>query len=315
MKIMNHDDVISIIIPVYNVENYLERCLYTVLTQTYSYLQVILVDDGSTDSSGKLCDEYAKKDSRITVVHKTNGGLSSARNSGLDIASGNYIGFVDSDDWIENDMFESLLKCLKESDAKIARCGINRTEKYEANEAINERVATSYCIMNLAEAASSVWENGFMCNKLFSAELFQNEPYIRFDSNIKYVEDEPVLLDCLTKCGGMVDIADVKYHYFINPNSLTGVEFNLNKISATIGFKHMCEVCDEYIPELSDLFKSKYYSICIGFLLQSKARKSKEHKVALSSELRKNLKEILKLHNMNVKFKIAAIMFSIICGR
>ena len=308
---MKYDDVISVIIPVYNVENYLERCLQTVISQTYSNLQIILVDDGSTDSSGELCDQWAKKDTRITVVHKANGGPSSARNAGLDVATGNYIAFVDSDDWIEKDMFESLLKCMKESNTKIARCGIGRVEEFEVHDAMNAS-SSSYCLMNLVEAASTVWENGFMCNKLFSAELFQNEPCIRFDSNIKYGEDQLVLLDCLVKCGDMADMTDVKYNYFINPNSLTGVEFNLNKITTTIGFKHMCEVCDEHIPVLSDLFKSKYYSVCVGFLLQKKTRKSKEHKAALSSELRKNLKEILKLHNMSVKFKLAAAILSFI---
>lgn len=312
-RVMGKDDVISVIVPVYNVETYIERCLKSILMQTYKNMQVILVDDGSTDSSGVLCDKYAKKDARITVIHKKNGGISSARNAGLNVASGKYIGFVDSDDWIEPDMYQSMVRCMKQTGVKIVRCGVVRNKEYKLNDsALKYQDKVSYNIFGLVESASSVWKNGYMCNKLFAAELFQTEPKVRFNVDIKYVEDQPVLLDCLIRCGGMADIAEGKYHYFINPSSITGTEFNLNKISVIIGFKHMCKVCDEHIPELSDLFKSKYYSVCIGFLLQHKVRKSKIHKEALSAEVRKNLKEVLKLKNMSVKFKIVAIMLSII---
>lgn len=312
-RVVKKDDVISVIVPVYNAEKYIKRCVDSILMQTYENMQVILVDDGSTDTSGALCDMYAKKDFRIMVIHKKNGGLSSARNAGLDIASGKYIGFIDSDDWVEPDMYQSMVRCMEEMKVKIVRCGIVRNREYELNGfALKNHGIESYNILGLVEAANSVWENGFMCNKLFSAELFQAKPRIRFNTDIKYVEDQPILLDCFIRCGEMADITDTKYHYFINPNSLTGTEFNLDKISATIGFKHMCEVCDEYIPELSDSFKAKYYSICIGFLLQRETRKSKQHKKMLAVEVRKNLKEILGLKNMNVKFKIAAIIFSII---
>ena len=96
---MNDQKLISVIVPIYNVERYLEKCVNSILVQTYSNLEIILVDDGSPDNCPQLCDQLAKKDSRIVVVHKKNGGLSSARNAGIDIARGEYIGFVDSDDW------------------------------------------------------------------------------------------------------------------------------------------------------------------------------------------------------------------------
>ena len=96
---------ISVIIPVYNVSQYLHRCVDSVINQTYSDLEIILVDDGSPDDCPIICDEYSKKDARVKVIHKPNGGLSSARNAGLDIATGEYVGFVDSDDWIEEDTF------------------------------------------------------------------------------------------------------------------------------------------------------------------------------------------------------------------
>ena len=103
---------ISVIVPVYNVEQYLERCVDSIINQTYTNLEIILVNDGSTDNSGKLCDELAKKDERIRVIHKENGGLSDARNRGIDEAESDLVGFIDSDDYIDSDMYEVLLKNL-----------------------------------------------------------------------------------------------------------------------------------------------------------------------------------------------------------
>ena len=114
---------ISVIVPVYNVEDYLPRCMDSILTQTYQNLEIILVDDGATDGSGQICNEYAGKDPRIKVIHKKNGGLSSARNAGIDAASGTYFAFVDSDDWIEPDAYEAMLAQMKKHDVKLVCAG------------------------------------------------------------------------------------------------------------------------------------------------------------------------------------------------
>lgn len=126
------EDLISIIVPVYKVENYLSKCLDSMICQTYKNIEIILVDDGSPDNSGKICDDYAKKDSRIKVIHKENGGLSDARNAGLKIATGKYIGFVDSDDYISVEMYEKLYNQAKKEDADIACCNYYRV-KMEKN--------------------------------------------------------------------------------------------------------------------------------------------------------------------------------------
>lgn len=116
---------ISIIVPVYKAEPYLKKCIDSILNQTFKDFELILVDDGSPDRCGEICDEYALKDSRIKIIHKENGGQSSARNVGLDIAQGEYIGFVDSDDWIEPDMYKKLFKVLKNDNVDMAICNIN----------------------------------------------------------------------------------------------------------------------------------------------------------------------------------------------
>ena len=131
---MDTQTLISIIVPVYKVEPYLPRCIDSLLAQTHQALEIILVDDGSPDSCGAICDEYAAKDPRITVIHKENGGLSSARNAGLDIARGEYIGFVDSDDWIEPEMYSHMLSRMKKYDAKLVCAG-----RYDVSEKTMEK--------------------------------------------------------------------------------------------------------------------------------------------------------------------------------
>jgi len=119
---MGETPLISVIVPVYNAEHFLKRCVDSIRSQTYKNFEIILIDDGSTDSSGMLCDNYQALDSRIRVIHKPNGGLSSARNAGLDICSGEYIAFVDSDDYIDSKMYESMLSCLEEENVDICVC-------------------------------------------------------------------------------------------------------------------------------------------------------------------------------------------------
>ena len=122
---MNNNPKISVIVPVYKVEKYLDRCVESIVNQTYKNLEIILVDDGSPDNCPVMCDEWAEKDERIRVIHKENGGLADARNAGMNIATGDYIGFVDSDDWIEPNMYEVLLKNALKYDADISRCGLS----------------------------------------------------------------------------------------------------------------------------------------------------------------------------------------------
>ncbi|GMO37902.1 MAG: hypothetical protein Ta2B_17610 [Termitinemataceae bacterium] len=126
--------VISVIIPVYNVEHYLRRCLDSVLAQTFTDFECILIDDGSPDKSPAICDEYAKKDSRFVVIHQANAGVSAARNAGLDIAQGEWITFVDSDDWIEPDMLRVLYQNAVKHQSDVSVCGVQRTDGTETTK-------------------------------------------------------------------------------------------------------------------------------------------------------------------------------------
>ncbi|MDA3042879.1 MULTISPECIES: glycosyltransferase [unclassified Campylobacter] len=141
---MNENLLISVIIPVYNVENFLHDCLNSVISQTYTNLEIILVDDGSTDKSGEICDEFATQDNRIKVIHKQNGGLSSARNAGLDIARGRYVSFVDSDDIIDQDFIKILFDLVNKYNTAIAMCGYkNFTKKEQIEEILQSNLKIS----------------------------------------------------------------------------------------------------------------------------------------------------------------------------
>ena len=169
------NELISVIIPVYNVEQYVERCLNSVINQSYTNLEIILVDDGSTDRSGEICDQYALKDSRIKVIHEENAGLGEARNRGLRIVSGDYICFVDSDDWIEEDYCKELIEAAERTNSDISICGYNECfkdgkmpkVKYDDCFTTTGKEILHYTMI----ANSKYWFNISVWNKLYKREI------------------------------------------------------------------------------------------------------------------------------------------------
>ena len=175
------EKLLSVIIPVYNVEKYLKKCVDSVINQTYRNLQIVLIDDGSTDTSGKLCDEFAKADKRIEVIHKVNEGQAKARNVGLDLAQGDYIAFLDSDDYIASEMYFDLIKTLEENEADIASCAIQYVDeqgdflggqKYSGEVSILSRLEVVEDLYKQAKVRFEVW------NKVFRREILENVRFI-----------------------------------------------------------------------------------------------------------------------------------------
>lgn len=210
-------DLISVIIPVYKVEKYLEKCIESIIKQTYTNLQIILVDDGSPDNCGKICDEYAKKDSRIEVIHKINGGLSDARNVGINRANGRYIGFVDSDDYIKEDMYEKLINLIKEYNADVSICNLYDVfdgKKYVRNKdnGIHEysRIDILKEILLDKNIQSYAW------NKLYKKELFDE---IKYPIGKKY-EDIGTTFYLFEKCNKIVVTSEPEYYYLKRADSL-----------------------------------------------------------------------------------------------
>lgn len=211
---MKEDKTISVIIPVYKVESYIRECIDAVIDQSYRDLEIILVDDGSPDNCGKICDEYAEKDGRIKVIHQKNAGLSAARNSGLEAASGAYIGFVDSDDYPETDMFESLYRSMTESGSDISVCGVKKFGNEKKSEFYGKKLAGRTDFMKLLlseEVKSYVW------NKLYKREMFCR---IRFPEG-ELFEDMRVM-HLIAEKAGSVSFTDASfYNYRIRNNSIT----------------------------------------------------------------------------------------------
>lgn len=222
--------IISIIVPVYKVEAYLEKCINSILNQTFSEFELILVDDGSPDKCPQICEEYAKKDFRIKVIHKENGGLSDARNAGIEIAKGKYMGFVDSDDYIAPDMYDSLYRLITENGCDIAVCGAVNVG--ENDEAVYEDSDEAY-VLNKADALYEMICNRLFTvntwNKLYRSELFQN---IRFPKGMLY-EDLATTYKLISESDKVVYSPMKKYAYLQRQGSImnvTGYNVSTDKI-------------------------------------------------------------------------------------
>lgn len=217
------NDLLSIVIPVYNVEKYLEKAVNSVIKQTYKNLEIILVDDGSKDSSGILCDKLAKLDTRIKVIHQENAGLSAARNAGIKMATGNYIGFVDSDDVIAENMYEILYEALIKNDAKIAMCDYIPFSSAEPNYGGNYETVVFDTNEALKELMIDKRVRNFAWNKLYDINLFTN---IEFPKGKKY-EDVGTTFKLFLEADKLVYVDAKLYGYFIRTDSITG-NYNIN---------------------------------------------------------------------------------------
>jgi glycosyltransferase involved in cell wall biosynthesis len=213
--------LLSIIVPVYNVKPYIERCLDSIINQTYSNLDIILIDDGSTDESGTICDEYALKDSRIRVIHKQNGGLSSARNAGLEIVRGDLIAFVDSDDWIDTDTYSWLVQIYNETQADIIVFGYYEVKNRKHLKRTKNGFQDTNKIFTNTDAVNLLFEdeflNNYVWNKLYTAKLFMRH---RFTEGVTF--EDIYLTYLLFLDANMVYIAGdhYKYYYFQRSSSI-----------------------------------------------------------------------------------------------
>ena len=221
--------LISIIVPVYKVEQYLDKCIQSIADQTYKNLEIILIDDGSPDRCPEICDEWARKDDRIRVIHQKNAGVAAARNAGLDIAKGDYIGFVDSDDYIAKDMYEQLLCALKKSDKKIANCSFCRVGNDDGDidyKTVLDDVNIEN--LNVKQSIKKIFYREISCAiwcKLYEKTALEN---FRFNDG-EVSEEYPLHIPSIVRSGGMVHVHKNMYFYRKRAESLTGgghVNFN-----------------------------------------------------------------------------------------
>jgi glycosyltransferase involved in cell wall biosynthesis len=211
---------VSIIIPAYNVGQYLGKCLDSIIAQTLQNIEIIVIDDGSTDDSGRIADEYAAADIRIRVIHQNNTGLGGARNSGLKIATGEYVGFVDSDDWISENYFESLYSAAKKHDADIAATSCVCMVFPDGRTSLkNVGFKRAGIMCGKMRRAGVVIASGMSCNKIYRAEFLRKNK-IRFPDGRSRGEDNPVTIIAMALANKIATVIDATYFYLQRGNSL-----------------------------------------------------------------------------------------------
>ncbi len=275
------DYLISVIVPVYNVETYLDECIKSLVKQTYSKFELILIDDGSTDSSGQLCDAWKETDDRIKVIHKENGGLSTARNAGLDVAKGDYICFIDSDDFVTDNYLLSFVDAVKESGAQMAFCDITSSKLAEAEHDIHKLsvlsaadcrkwlynpITREYVLMVIA------------CAKMFDKKLFEG---LRFEVG-RYHEDEFLINHILFAIEKAAFIPEGNYIYRNNEESITGKQ-NENNI-------YHLHVVDAYEYRINEAIKYgdiEFAKVTAKFALLKTARFYKNGTEEVQAEAKK----------------------------
>ena len=311
-KVSSDYPLISIIVPVYKVEKYLKKCVDSITNQTYKNLEIILVDDGSPDNCGKICDDYAKSDSRIVVFHKKNGGLSSARNYGIKHAKGDFISFVDSDDWINKDMYLSLYEDIKNNDADIACCDIIRVKN--ENDILKSAIKTtkiyeqSEYIKKYMKIGSQTCEY-YAVNKLYKRNLLTEEQYPLDLTS----EDVLGTYKAILKANKIVVSDLIGYYYRINNQSITG-QFSSKDYDLITIWNMVLEYTKKNAPQYYDyalinrmrIDFTLLYRISIN--MNSKLLKKDKMVKKLLLDLKQNEKYLLK-SNIAFSRKIIIFMF------
>lgn len=245
---MKKKPLVSVVVPVYNVEKYLPRCMNSLIHQSYSNLQIILVDDGSTDSSGIICDKYSDKDARIQVIHKQNGGLSSARNAAIPCLKGNYVAFVDSDDWVDHNMIHDMLAVSIRTGCKLVFCdpirvkteGKTDTSHYDKHITIYSQKQFARLFFKIGTNRTVIYAH----SKLYARELIEEDLYPEGLTS----EDVVGTLKAFIKADKIAEIHYPYYYYFINPGSITGhfsrLDFDLIPI-----WNQAIRICRDRQPE------------------------------------------------------------------
>ena len=294
-------DLISIIVPVYNMELYLERCMNSIWRQTYQNLEIILVDDGSTDNSPQMCDDYARKDARIKVVHKKNGGLSDARNAGLAIATGTYIGYVDSDDWIEPDMYERMYEACINHQAQVAVCRYAQIYKDHTVQGGNGKV-TVFEREELLKAYIGYYEAYIIYNsvwsKLFAREIVEGVqfPKGRNSEDIMYTTKA----FCKAQRGVYIDVC--LYDYVLDRDgSIMNVKRGERMFQDELPFwrEHIAYIREHVSKKLGDFAAYHYYRRLLFYYLdwkQEPKRTNRDYARRIAEELKKNRQEIQRVY-------------------
>ena len=301
---------ISIIVPVYNIELYVGRCLKSIITQSFSNFEVIVIDDGSTDSTGKICDEYMGIDSRIKVVHKEHKGVSAARNEGLKMSQGKYLSFVDGDDWLDKDMYKKLYALILETHSDIAISNLGR----EVNgKIINKQQKYFIKEMDNVEAMRQIFKGELyrfsLCNKLFKKSCFKN---IEFPQG-RIHEDLTTTYKVFGNCDKAVYVNYIGYIYVKRENSILTSPYNENRLDLFISWDEIFAYIEENYPQIDELVIESYAYGCIDhiYYILDQVNDKKEKMFYLTfikSHIGRHYKTIMKNRHLPLRNKRTIIL-------
>lgn len=305
--------LISIIVPIYKVEQYLDRCIQSIVRQTYQNLEIILVDDGSPDNCSQICDEWAKIDSRIKVIHKENGGLSDARNAGMQIATGEWIGFVDSDDWIHPRMYEKLHETMENKEADISVCQfVKRTDINEKDFEVGTNTVHEVVYQTEAALKELILDRAVkqvVWNKLYRRDVLQD---IYFEVG-KYNEDEFWSYQVIANAKKITTIDFIGYFYFQRTDSIIGEKYSLRRLDGLEGKERRLEFIKKNYPTLESVARlNLFYSLCYAYQCCLRCLEQEEMNIAkniIYNMLERNSIKQLDYKNETVKQKIWIIMY------
>ena len=303
---------VSVIVPVYNAKKYLKDCVESILGQTYKNIQIILIDDGSTDGSSDICDHFAQKDSRVIVVHQKNTGVSCARNIGIEYADGEYITFVDADDQLKVDALEKVICFIQSQNADVVIYGWDIIEKETAEK--NRLVESEIIYDNCEDVLYKILNNysscggGYPWNKLWKISSIAKEKkdFPRFKENLFFFEDLEWTVRMVLRTKRIATYPDALYQYYIHDNSVTRSVGNEEKKS--ISYHQSIECIIEELGDYSKLqnwFKNKYYPEVINGVIDATRKKQYKLKAYLLERMDAIQKEVYQstVIKINIKFR------------
>lgn len=317
---MTDNFLISVIVPVYKVEEYLSRCVESILHQTYTNLEILLIDDGSPDNCPEICDEYALKDKRVHVIHKENGGLASARNTGLDKANGKFISFIDSDDWIEKDTYEKIMEVQKETSAEIIMFDIIQTDGVNFFDKFNYTQETG-CVVSANEIVKQILMDKVgseVVKAIYDINCWEG---IRFPYGRLY-EDIPTTYHVYEKASKVAFVNEPLYKYRVNKNSISYTPNPIKPYHFYLGFRDHFDYACRYYPDIIDKVgaNAAHYAISMYFHACTDAIEMLapyKHEVELFLYENKeyfNLNEIMSSRRIMLKlFYFSKSLFRVIC--
>ncbi|WP_427813647.1 glycosyltransferase family 2 protein [Enterococcus sp. 22-H-5-01] len=303
---MNKEYLISVIVPVYNVDNYLEKCINSLLLQTFKNMEIILVNDGSTDKSSFICDDYSNKDSRIKVIHKDNGGLSDARNVGIDYATGKYITFIDSDDYLGENHIYNLYKGITfEENIQISISKLNMVNEYLKN--IPSESIQNIELFDVEGALKEMLiQKKFdtnACGKLYDKNLFEG---IRFPLGMVY-EDLDTIYKLFDLCDKISLTNTNDYFYVYRSNSISNESFNAKKMDIVEITDNLIHFVESNYPSLTEYAYMRAMSACLNVWKQIDGNKNKEQNKILWNKVKYSNSKFSIFNQSRIKTKFAKI--------